>query len=74
MRMLPSPLSQQLTTHRFSTRLLHAGAKTSDILSSYIDCIRCLSIVEPSQLVLSSVSIPIRRYLKYYSLSLTLTL
>jgi hypothetical protein len=47
-----------------TTRLLHPGAETTDIISQYVSTIRCLRIVDPPGVLLQKVSEPIRRFLK----------
>ncbi|RUS32149.1 hypothetical protein BC938DRAFT_476169 [Jimgerdemannia flammicorona] len=49
-------------------RLLHPGANTTDILSHYISCIKCLRILDPSRVLLEHVTSPIRTYLRQESL------
>ncbi|KAI5480345.1 anaphase-promoting complex subunit 2 [Pseudohyphozyma bogoriensis] len=45
-------------------RLLHPGAGTKDIITSYISTIRCLRILDPQGVLLSRVADPIRKYLR----------
>ncbi|KAL6625032.1 hypothetical protein U3516DRAFT_624402 [Neocallimastix sp. 'constans'] len=45
-------------------RLLHQGAKTSDIVHQYISLIRCVQILDPSGLLLEHVSGSIKKYLR----------
>ncbi|ORX50309.1 hypothetical protein BCR36DRAFT_58206 [Piromyces finnis] len=45
-------------------RLLHQGAKTSDIVQQYISLIKCMQILDPSGLLLEQVSDPIKKYLR----------
>lgn len=47
----------------FQKRLLHLGASTSQILDVYVLMIRSLRHIDPSDMVLSFVAEPIRRYL-----------
>lgn len=49
---------------RLSTRLLHSGATTQDILHQYISLVKSLSIVDPSYSILSSCLLPVRTYLQ----------
>ncbi|ORX85316.1 hypothetical protein BCR32DRAFT_96230 [Anaeromyces robustus] len=46
-------------------RLLHQGAKTSDIVHQYISLIKCMQILDSSGLLLEQVSDPIKKYLRY---------
>lgn len=52
---------------RFNTRnlkrLLHPGAETKDVISQYINTIRCLRIIDPVGVLLHKVAEPIRRHL-----------
>lgn len=44
-------------------RLLHTGASTSQILDIYILMIRSLRVIDPSDLLLNYVAVPVREYL-----------
>lgn len=44
-------------------RLLHIGASTSQILDFYISMIKVSRILDPSDLLLNYVALPIRTYL-----------
>lgn len=54
--------------HDFSrsvtTRLLHPGAATSDIIQHYLSTIKVLKFIEPSGYILDIISKPIQRYLR----------
>lgn len=45
-------------------RLLHLGASTSQILDFYVSMIKSLRLIDPSDILLNYVAIPIRNYLK----------
>ncbi|BEI91550.1 uncharacterized protein CcaverHIS019_0403700 [Cutaneotrichosporon cavernicola] len=45
-------------------RLLHPGAETKDVISQYINTIRCLRIIDPVGVLLHKVAEPIRRHLR----------
>ena len=44
-------------------RLLHVGASTAQILDMYISMVRCLRVLDPSDIFLNFVTQPIRQYL-----------
>ena len=46
------------------TRLLHAGANTSDILTQYISTIKALHELDPSGTTLGAISLPVQLYLR----------
>ncbi|KAI5701623.1 hypothetical protein M8J76_006804 [Diaphorina citri] len=46
------------------TRLLHPGVNTCDILTAYISAIRALKQLDPSGVLLETVTKPIRQYLR----------
>lgn len=46
------------------TRLLHPGANTVDILITYIAAIRALRLLDPSGVLLDTVTTPVRQYLR----------
>jgi len=50
---------------RFSSRLLHPGARTSDIIESYINTIKSLRILDPTGVALQKIGGIIRRYLRH---------
>lgn len=58
-RVLAKTLKLQL-----SSRLLHAGVTTSDILATYVHAIHSLRIADPDGNVLSYISKPVRKYLQ----------
>lgn len=45
-------------------RLLHLGASTSQILDFYVSMIKALRVIDPSDVLLNFVAVPIRSYLK----------
>lgn len=47
------------------TRLLHPGVNTPDILTAYISTIRTLRYLDPSGVILETVTKPVRHYLRY---------
>ncbi|KAJ3242303.1 Anaphase-promoting complex subunit 2 [Chytriomyces hyalinus] len=47
-----------------SYRLLHLGAKTSQIVSVYVSAIKCLNLLDPTGDLLNSVSEIIKKYLR----------
>ena len=47
-----------------SSRLLTPGASTADILAHFIGTVRVLSVLDPSGLVLATVSSPVQAYLR----------
>ncbi|KAL6069171.1 Anaphase-promoting complex subunit 2 [Balamuthia mandrillaris] len=51
-------------TSAFKQRLLHAGANTSDIITTYISTIKALRLLDPSGIILEAVSSPIHLYLR----------
>ena len=56
---LTNALSQEI-----STRLLHPGASTTEILQVYICIVRAFAYLEPKGVLLDRVARPIRRYLQ----------
>lgn len=49
---------------RVRSRLLHQGASAVDILQYYIDCIKSVSIIDPSCDIMESIIELIESYLK----------
>jgi anaphase-promoting complex subunit 2 len=49
------------------TRLLHPGANTVDILITYVAAIRALRLLDPSGVLLDTVTTPVRQYLRQVS-------
>ncbi|EFA80064.1 anaphase promoting complex subunit 2 [Heterostelium album PN500] len=47
----------------FHQRLLHPGANTNDIITTYISCIQSMKIIDPSCIVMDQVGQPIKDYL-----------
>lgn len=46
------------------TRLLHPGVSTTDILTAYVATIRSLRVLDPTGLLLETVTYPIHQYLR----------
>lgn len=46
------------------TRLLHPGVSTPDVLTAYVAAIRSLRVLDPSGLLLETVTQPIHQYLR----------
>lgn len=46
------------------TRLLHPGVNTSEILTAYVSTIRTLRYLDPSGVILETVTKPVRNYLR----------
>lgn len=46
------------------TRLLHPGVSTMDILTAYVATIKSLKVLDPSGLLLETVTYPIHQYLR----------
>ncbi|KAF1799750.1 hypothetical protein FB192DRAFT_1308358 [Mucor lusitanicus] len=53
------------------TRLLHQGASAVDILQYYIDCIRSVSVIDPSCDIMESIIELIEHYLKTFRKDVT---
>lgn len=51
-------------TEALQRRLLHPGTKTKDILQTYVSLVYAVRFIDPSGILLSRVSGPIRRYLR----------
>ncbi|XP_046971719.1 anaphase-promoting complex subunit 2 [Vanessa cardui] len=60
---LRSTLCKKLQ-NALETRLLHPGVNTPDILTAYISTIRALRHLEPSGVILETVTKPVRSYLR----------
>ncbi|KAG7298075.1 hypothetical protein JYU34_018845 [Plutella xylostella] len=60
---LRSTLCKKLKTE-IETRLLHPGVNTPDILTAYISTIRALRHLDPSGVILETVTDPVRNYLR----------
>lgn len=62
------PAARYYLTHSFinilSSRLLHPGASTSQILQVYISIIRAFNLLDPRGVLLDRIARPIRRYLR----------
>ena len=54
----------------FAKRLMHPGATTADIVTIYISCIRAIKEIDPSNVLLSLVTVGLREYLRQRSDSL----
>lgn len=46
------------------TRLLHPGVSTPDILTAYIAAIRTMRVLDPTGLLLETVTQPVHQYLR----------
>lgn len=46
------------------TRLLHPGVSTPDILTAYVAAIRSMRVLDPSGLLLDTVTQPVHQYLR----------
>ncbi|XP_028171394.1 anaphase-promoting complex subunit 2 [Ostrinia nubilalis] len=60
---LRSKLCKRLQS-ALETRLLHPGVNTTDILTAYISTIRALRHLDPSGVILETVTKPVRSYLR----------
>ncbi|CAG9565257.1 unnamed protein product [Danaus chrysippus] len=60
---LRSTLCKKLQ-NALETRLLHPGVNTTDILTAYISTIRALRHLDPSGVILETVTKPVRSYLR----------
>ncbi|XP_049877743.1 anaphase-promoting complex subunit 2 [Pectinophora gossypiella] len=60
---LRSTLCKKLQT-ALETRLLHPGVNTPDILTAYVSTIRALRHLDPSGVILETVTKPVRNYLR----------
>lgn len=60
---LRSSLCKRLQT-ALETRLLHPGVNTTDILTAYVSTIRALRHLDPSGVILETVTKPVRSYLR----------
>lgn len=49
---------------QFTQKMLNAGTVTSDILKQYVNMIRALRFLDPSDVILESVSDPVHEYLR----------
>ncbi|CAG9761203.1 unnamed protein product [Ceutorhynchus assimilis] len=65
---LPRTDLKQLLTKKcqkaMETRLLHPGVSTTDILTAYVATIRSLRVLDPTGLLLETVTYPIHQYLR----------
>lgn len=46
------------------TRLLHPGVGTQDVLTAYVATIRSMRVLDPSGLLLETITQPIHQYLR----------
>lgn len=46
------------------TRLLHPGVSTPDVLTAYVSAIRSLKVLDPTGLLLQTVTQPVHQYLR----------
>lgn len=60
---LRSTLCKKLQS-ALETRLLHPGVNTPDILTAYVSTIRALQHLDPSGVILETVTKPVRNYLR----------
>ncbi|KAL0819780.1 hypothetical protein ABMA28_007821 [Loxostege sticticalis] len=60
---LRSTLCKRLQS-ALETRLLHPGVNTTDILTAYVSTIRALRHLDPSGVILETVTKPVRSYLR----------
>ncbi|KAL1516955.1 hypothetical protein ABEB36_000782 [Hypothenemus hampei] len=58
------PLLTKKLQRAMETRLLHPGVSTTDILTAYVATIRSLKVLDPSGLLLETVTYPIHQYLR----------
>ncbi len=49
--------------HAIKNRLLHIGASTTDIIDMYTKMIKAFHILDPTQMVIDFVAMPVRKYL-----------
>lgn len=66
--LLKTDLRQHLTQklqRALETRLLHPGVNTPDILTAYVAAIRALRTLDPSGVLLDTVTQPVRQYLRW---------
>lgn len=50
--------------HSIETRLLHPGVETSDIITGYVTTIKAMRHLEPSGILLQTVTEPVKEYLR----------
>ncbi|KAF7266110.1 hypothetical protein GWI33_020535 [Rhynchophorus ferrugineus] len=58
------PMLTKKLQKAMETRLLHPGVSTTDILTAYVATIRSLRVLDPSGLLLETVTQPIHQYLR----------
>lgn len=58
------PVLTQKLQKAMETRLLHPGVSTQDILTAYIATIRSMRILDPSGLLLETITQPVHQYLR----------
>ncbi|XP_018567673.1 anaphase-promoting complex subunit 2 isoform X1 [Anoplophora glabripennis] len=58
------PLLTKKLQKAMETRLLHPGVSTPDILTAYVAAIRSLRILDPTGLLLETVTQPVHQYLR----------
>lgn len=58
------PLLMKKLQKAMETRLLHQGVSTADILTAYVATIKSLKVLDPTGLLLESVTYPIHQYLR----------
>lgn len=58
------PLLTKKLQKALETRLLHPGVSTPDVLTAYVAAIRSLRLLDPTGLLLETVTLPIHHYLR----------
>ncbi|KAH1010781.1 hypothetical protein HUJ05_005025 [Dendroctonus ponderosae] len=58
------PLLMKKLQRAMETRLLHHGVSTADILTAYVATIKSLKVLDPTGVLLESVTDPIHQYLR----------
>ncbi|VEN58346.1 unnamed protein product [Callosobruchus maculatus] len=58
------PLLIKKLQKAMETRLLHPGVSTPDVLTAYVAAIRSLKVLDPSGLLLETVTQPVHQYLR----------
>lgn len=58
------PLLTKKLQKAMETRLLHPGVSTPDILTAYVASIRSMRVLDPSGLLLETVTQPVHQYLR----------
>lgn len=58
------PLLSTKLQKAMETRLLHPGVSTPDILTAYVAAIRSMRVLDPSGLLLETITQPVHQYLR----------